>query len=205
MAQAQTQHGTQHGTQQAARPAAPPVPAKKKKVKRVQATHTGTVSSYKFLDGSGTFSLDVSTLPSDIQCKLMQSGLTRTLIAGDVKLPDVQKHAAALAAGKWISRETRPPLPNVLSEAMANIAKAKGQGMLSTEKFAKACSVDFWEKHFHFGETNISDAILEARNDMRAKDEVQAAIRLVKVARTRAAVAAGKTVKDKPLDLGSLV
>ena len=176
-----------------------------KKPRKIVTTYAGNVSTFKFVDGSGTVTADVTKFPAAMQLHLMQGGLTRYLASGDPKFADVQKRITALMAGEFSIRQPKPKQPNALSVALANIAKRQGQGTMSQGDFAKLASVDYWQGKL-FGVDGKGGLTMEQRAALRAKDDVQMEIRAVKIARAAAAKAAGRVVKPTaaPVDLKSI-
>ena len=181
-----------------AKPSEPikPTGSRGRKPNRIQASHSGSVSTFVFADKSGTLTQDVLQFPVAVRLWLMRTGLSR-IVSATSTLKGAQTRVAALMEGKWSGKQPRPTLPNVLAQALANMAKAQGKGLHTDTAFAEICSASFWQVRL-YGKDGKSGMSKTQRNELRAKDDIQIAIRAVKLERARAAtatlVAAGKAV-----------
>ena len=181
--------------------AAPATAKGGKHVKRINVSSSGDVSTFSMVDGSGSTQVDIGKFPAEIIAKLAQFGLKRMLTAGDVTLKDISDKAASLAAGNWPKKksESGPKLIPAICEALANVAKAQGQGVHKPDLYAKMCDPKSYQARFF----DVAGKLIEARKpqlrELRGKDDVQAALRQVKIARAKA------KGKQEVSDLSALV
>ena len=189
MAQPQSRHPT--ANKPSPPPVKPPVTKKPTRQRKIASKLDGSVSTLTFLDGSASVEQSLFELPSDIQLHLMHAGFVRTVTSGDPSLSELRGRIGRLAAGEWQTRTSKPKLPDPLAQALANLHARQGidrynqslimdgKPSLSEEAFTKRTTPEFWQAAC-FGPRGMSQA---ARSALRAKNEVQAEIRLVKAQR----------------------
>ena len=189
MAQPQSRHPS--ANKPSPSPVKPPVTKKPTRQRKIASKLDGSISTLAFLDGSASVEQSLFELPSDIQLHLMHAGFVRTVTSGDPTLSELRARISRLAAGEWQTRTSKPKLPDPLAQALANLHARQGidrynQSLimagsepLSPDAFTQRTTPEFWQAAC-FGPRGMSKA---ARSELRAKNEVQAEIRLIKAAR----------------------